>query len=92
MSNTNTGGPAFPTGTWEYDGQGNVLPYQEPGMTLRDYMAIHASEEDVRAIGEIIRAKSKQGYGTGILPDNWRTTARYMHADAMIKAREGGAA
>jgi hypothetical protein len=31
MSNTDTGGPAFPTGT-------GVTPYN-PGMTLRDYFA-----------------------------------------------------
>lgn len=42
MSETKTGGPAFPTGTFEYDGSGNVLPYQEAGMTLRDYFAAKA--------------------------------------------------
>ena len=30
--------PAFPTQTYEYDGQGNVLSYQEGGMDLRDYL------------------------------------------------------
>ena len=38
------GGPAFPTGAWEYDDQDNVLPYQEPGMTLRDYFASKAMQ------------------------------------------------
>lgn len=33
---------AFPTQSWEYDGQNNVLQYQEPGMTLRDYFAAKA--------------------------------------------------
>lgn len=41
MSNNN-GGPAFPTGTYEYDGTGNVLPYQDCGMSLRDYFAAKA--------------------------------------------------
>lgn len=31
--------PAFPTQTWDYDGQGNVLQYQEAGMTLCDHFA-----------------------------------------------------
>lgn len=30
---------AYPTLTYEYDGQGQVLQYQEPGMTLRDWFA-----------------------------------------------------
>ena len=34
--NTNTGGPAFPTGT-------GVTPYN-PGMTLRDYFAAKAMQ------------------------------------------------
>lgn len=34
--------PAFPTGTWDMDGQGNYIPYQENGMTLRDYFAAKA--------------------------------------------------
>ena len=33
---------AFPTQSWEYDGQNNILQYQEPGMSLRDYFAVHA--------------------------------------------------
>ncbi len=36
MSNTNTGGSAFPTGT-------GVTPYN-PGMTLRDYFAAKAMQ------------------------------------------------
>jgi hypothetical protein len=36
------GGTAFPERTYEYDGQNNVLPYDTPGMTLRDYFAAKA--------------------------------------------------
>lgn len=36
MSNTNTGGPAFPTGS-------GVTPYK-PGITLRDYFAAKAMQ------------------------------------------------
>lgn len=38
----NDGGPAFPTQTFDYDGQGQILQYQEPGMTVRDYFAAAA--------------------------------------------------
>lgn len=40
MTNKPDGGHAFPTQNHQYDGQGNVLQYQEIGMTLRDYFAI----------------------------------------------------
>ena len=76
MSIINNGGPAFPTGTWEYDGQNNVLPYQAGGMTLRDYFA----------------AKAMQGIcasGPGSHMTNDRIAAEaYEIADAMLKARE----
>ena len=62
MSKDN-GGPAFPT---EY---GAVS-----GMTLRDYMAVHASEEDVQRFMAFDRSIS-------------RTTARYRHADLMLLER-----
>jgi hypothetical protein len=69
--------PAFPTGSWEYDGQGNVLPYQEPGMSLRDYFAARAMQ------GLISNANPDDGFNmTGI--SNWA----YNMADAMLKARE----
>ena len=53
-------------------------------MTLRDYFAAHASEEDIKAQAEVIRYSST----LGILPDGWRVVARYMHADAMLAAHE----
>lgn len=81
MSEQDNGRPAFPIiGTHE-----QVL---EIGLTLRDYFAAKASEEDVKAQGELLRAKYVKKLGLGILPDSWRVTARYMHADAMLKARE----
>ncbi len=85
MSTINTGGPAFPLADscCEY---GNTNRSDANGMTLRDYMAIHASDEDVNAQISQLRDQFV------LLPDGWRVTARYMHADAMLKAREGGAA
>lgn len=81
MSKINTGGPAFPI----VGSQHEVL---EIGMTLLDYMAIHASDDDVDAMREQIREELRAKHGIGVLPDGWRATARYMHADAMLKARE----
>ena len=41
MSNTNTGGPAFPTEVWDAEG----IPQHTEGMTLRDYFAAKAMAE-----------------------------------------------
>lgn len=88
MSNTiNTGGPAFPV--TKYDPEFEQY-FTEGGMTLRDYIAIHASEEDVKAMGEVIREQGRQGYVPGVLPDGWQSKARYMHADNMLRARGEG--
>lgn len=81
MSKIDDGGPAFPS----------THPHgREDGMTLRDYMAIHASADDIRDQAEIIRSAQLAAGGPGILPDNWVAKARYMHADAMLKVREQG--
>lgn len=78
MSSVDMGGPAFP-GFGQYA--------DNEGMTLRDYFAAKATDEDVRDQGEVIRARQQQIGGMGILPEGWRTIARYMHADAMLEAR-----
>lgn len=71
MTNKN-GGPAFPKQQWEYDGQNNVLQYQENGMTLRDYFA-------AKAMQAMIAAHEPQGAIPG-----WA----YEMADEMLRARE----
>ncbi|HCT2132421.1 hypothetical protein [Enterobacter hormaechei] len=74
MSNK-TGGQAFPKQQWEYDGQNNVLQYQENGMTLRDYFA----------------AKAMQGRLANpdwLCSDDRTATEAYQIADAMLRARE----
>lgn len=90
MSNTNTGGPAFPS--TEAHGMNNG----EPGMTLRDYFAAKAlpityqywmtdyyhpdaSDADLRACE-----------GRGSLMEKLDLIAQdaYEIADAMLKARE----
>ena len=92
-----TGGPAFPVDRQTAHGiaihevgSADEAAYIEAvarlshGMTLRDFMAIHATEEDLKMQAALIRAVCP----LGILPDDWRTTARYMHADSMLKARD----
>lgn len=77
---TNDGGPAFPC-----EGREDSGLHPNPGMSLRDHFAAHASESDITSMIppdldsriEII----KSGYGL-------RQWARYKHADAMMKARE----
>ena len=74
------GGPAFPA-------HPSALGDHD-GMTLRDYLAAHASEEDVNEQAEVIRLESLKNFKVAALPNDWRMRARYMHADAMLKARQ----
>jgi len=83
MSNTNTGGPAFPTGT----------AFQ--GMTLRDYFAAKASEDDIKfwmpkGFTETVIQRDSNGncYETQQAASWTREQARYRYADAMLKARK----
>ena len=70
--------------------------YTEFGMTLRDYFAQAASEEEIEYQKPMIGAVEKivnDGVGGNKRivwgrPDNWRQIARYMHADAMLEARK----
>jgi hypothetical protein len=88
MSKTNTGGPAFPhidSGCGRF----------EQGMTLRDYFAAHATEEDICTAMDLVKKVEQVrdlGNGHKVIergyPDNIRQIARYIHADAMLKARE----
>lgn len=56
---------AFPKGQSDY--------CENRGMTLRDYMAVHASEDDIARVLEYNMITRQQ--------------ARYMHADAMLLER-----
>lgn len=68
MSKKDDGGPAFPV----VGAPGSPEDY--PGMSLRDYFAIRASEEDIRTY--LFRSMHE------------RTAARYAFADAMIAQRK----
>ena len=79
MSNTNTGGPAFPTKR-RVQRAGYLTDEYEPcgGMNLRDYFAAKAMQALIIANGP-----APQG--------GWPTCAErtaYLVADAMLKARE----
>jgi hypothetical protein len=71
----NDGGPAFPIADVPYP-NGNVQPGWN-GMTLRDWFATHATDADIAAI-------QTPPHGAQNIT---RYEARYIHADAMLKAR-----
>ena len=79
MKPTNDGGPAFPFPTME---QGSTCTAgawaASPGMTLRDYFAAKALTGMSRLIEQ------------GVQPEQAARDA-FAYADAMLKAREGGA-
>lgn len=65
------------------------------GITLRDHFALSATDEDINSfkdlvpkedfVVEISPGRKQILHGT---PATWRTTARYLYADQMLKARE----
>ena len=88
MSNEfDTGGPAFPS-------HGSMGEVAHDGMTLRDYFAAKASEEDIKAHRDGVMTEQIVEDGNGrkhIVHRNTRYTreqAKYRYADSMLKARE----
>ena len=88
MSNKNTGGPAFPVGE-------EALIRNLQGMTLRDYFAAKASEDDINEHvwkGHTEDFVTTDGYGNKTVIKRqamWtREQAKYRYADAMLAARE----
>ncbi len=91
MSNTNTGGPAFPQYAWNEMAEKFTAT---EGMTLRDYFAAHATEEDICTAMDLVKKVEQVrdlGNGHKVIesgyPYNSRQIARYIHADALLKAR-----
>ena len=74
MSDINTGGPAFPV---QWDDKDNE------GMTLRDWFATNASEQDINhwSSGWV------KSHGREVVRNFSREEARYRFADAMLAAR-----
>jgi hypothetical protein len=84
---TTTGGPAFPVVV-----DMGLTVDGSKGMTLRDYFAAKASEEDIefwRPTGRMaITASSITGRPLEVPELRTREQARYAFADAMLKARD----
>ena len=74
MSNTNTGGPAFP-----WCGDLNECPTTNLGMTLRDHFAAEAMQGMLACSNLDAKLKADAGL---------IATSAYQFADAMLKARE----
>jgi hypothetical protein len=70
-----TGGHAFPTTALAKDSYGDPVPFQEDGMTLRDYFAAMAMQGLL------------SGHWEGRSADEWAKSA-YEIADAMIACRD----
>jgi hypothetical protein len=77
MSNTNNGGPAFPTYQSDHQGKAANTTFEpKGGMTLRDYFA-----------GQALVSTN---LGIGVAEEFYSRTAEHCYAlaDAMLKARE----
>ena len=83
--------PAFPTGIIT-DGKGKIIGGSN-GMTLRDYFAAKATEQDIKSHEQ---ADGPEVKGVDTLGTEWkrlsiiyytREQAKYRYADAMLKAR-----
>ena len=84
MTTKNTGGPAFPhvPEAWIHTHQGSAqLPSTTGGMTLRDYFAAKAMQ------GMLAATPHDYAFDGDVISE-----AAYEMADAMLRAREGGAA
>jgi hypothetical protein len=83
MSNTNTGGPAFPAFE-HHAGYGQMLAVG--GMTLRDYFAAKAIQAILPAYENVFEDETG-GDDDPTFPELLAKDA-YVMADAMLKARE----
>jgi hypothetical protein len=79
MSNTNTGGPAFPVSALVYnDDGGDPTTIIHDGMTLRDYFAAKAMQGMLASADSWINKDEVEDFAT----------ICYALADGMLKARE----
>ena len=88
MSANDDGGSAFPFTYYDMDSSGETVPrYQEGGMSLRDWFASHATEDDLgqylpATVGHAQDLKAVDGI------ERTREWAKYQYADAMLEARK----
>ena len=80
MNNQN-GGAAFPVAA----GPGQQFTQ---GMSLRDWFAGNASEEDIQY--QIYAIAPRDGFGVALIHKVPRSAARFAHADDMLAEREKG--
>jgi hypothetical protein len=85
MSNTNTGGPAFPMTGMDFRNGQQVEAVHQRGMTLRDYFAAKAMQAHIAA-SWVALGKAHATNTDAINPII--AMAAYETADAMLKARE----
>jgi hypothetical protein len=81
MSTKENGGPAFPCVETVLDQDGCDLSVLHHGLSIRDYFAAKATDDDVL---DIIRDYFDFDAGFYTVT---RQQARYMHADAMLSER-----
>ena len=74
MTQPNDGGPAFPRA-------GSDCVKAQEGMSLRDWFATHASENDIRRHQRIIERSNGYTYKPSI------EECKYAYASEMLKAR-----
>ena len=79
MTQPNDGGPAFPVPMVRYED--NFFNVTDTGMTVRDWFAANASENDIRRHQSIIERTNGYTYKPSV------EECKYAYADAMIKAR-----
>jgi hypothetical protein len=82
------GGPAFPGQLMDFQPNTGhqIVRHQWFGMTLRDWFATHATEEDIEEHRNYrICPQTKC-----VLSRMTREAAKYAYADEMIRTRKGG--
>lgn len=87
----NDGGPAFPQQFVDMDGAPAEIcyaPHASPGMSLRDYFAAKATDNDIFEFlpatqGETVILCEQ----LGIKMNRLRVWAKFQHADAMLAER-----
>ena len=84
MSNTNTGGPAFPSGLIDPSTPEDAIQAFDKGMTLRDYFAAKAMQAHISSsMGSLSKAYVNDTDAINPII----AKASYEMADAMLKVR-----
>ena len=81
MEKINDGGPAFPVSSVGTGDPRDGMTTGSPGMTLRDWFASHASENDIRRHQSIIERSNGYTYMPSI------EECKYAYASEMLRAR-----